>query len=496
MKRKKIYFIIVLLGLTLCAAGQELPGCPHEELVSGVITEGIVAYTDGNTDFVTYCLQVPEDVFSVRLELTGAKADLDLFGAFGEEIESYEDVDFSSAGDTYHEQIFISRLSDPPLQTGIYFVDIAYQLIDAPFYDGSPQSSVPFRIRAEKKKFSVEQELQPGKGVRSFLSIEDGLVRMYKVVVPEDAGVMRVDLFDAPGDIDLAVNWGDYTRSLSESDFVIESYLGRESLVLGGDSGNPLFPGEYYITVFDQVSNRQQERFSIITDFSAEPPPFLMYLPPFPSIEAGLNRSLLATVEITTRDGRGSGCIVSPEGHILTNWHVIESLDGNVSPELYVGASFSSSAPPVELFSADLIETDRGRDIALLKINTGRYGQPLPSGYTFPYFKIADVREVEIGDEILIFGYPAMGSTGSRASITVTRGIISGFEETFDGTLIKTDGEINTGSSGGACVDAEFNLIGLPTTIIEEDSGQLGFITPVSHIPQSWRVLIRKETIR
>ena len=39
-------------------------------------------------------------------------------------------------------------------------------------------------------------------------------------------------------------------------------------------------------------------------------------------------------------------------------------------------------------------------------------------------------------------------------------------------------------------------LIGLPTTIIEEDSGQLGFVTPVSHIPQSWRALIRREKLR
>jgi S1-C subfamily serine protease len=272
--------------------------------------------------------------------------------------------------------------------------------------------------------------------------------------------------------------------------------LGRESIVLGGSSGNPLFTGDYYITVFDQVSNRRQERFSIIMDFTEQPPPFLMYIPPFPVKGPGLSAALLPTVEITTKDGRGSGCIVSQEGHVLTNWHVIEALDGEVSPELYIGASFSPASPPVELFSADLIEADKGRDLALLKITSGRYNQPLPTGYQFPYFEFSDSREIQIGEDIVILGYPAMGSTGSRASITVTRGIISGFEETFDGMLFKTDSEINTGSSGGACVDTDYNLIGLPTTIIEEDSGQLGFVTPISDIPQSWRVLIRKEKLR
>ena len=496
MKGKNLLILILFAGIGTIAAGQEMSGCSYQELSAGDPVTGVLAYTEGNTDFVTYCLQVPEDVFSVRLTLSGAQADLDLFCSYGEEIESYDEVDFSSAADTYFEEIFISRFSDPPLETGIYYIDVAYQIVEAPMYNEEVLANIPFQIEAIVQNYGIEQELQPGKGVRSSLSVVDGLVRMYKATVSESAKVMRIDLFDSPGDIDLAVNFGDFTRSLTSSDYVLESYLGRESIVLGGSSGKPLYPGDYYITVFDQVSNRRQERFSIIMDFSEEPPPFLLYIPPFPAVGPGLHKALLPTVEITTHDGRGSGCIVSPEGHVLTNWHVIEALDGGVSTDLYIGASFSPSSPPVELFSAELIEADRNKDLALLKITSGRYSQPLPSGYQFPYFDFSDSREIQIGEEILILGYPAMGSTGSRASITITRGIISGFEETFDGTLLKTDSEINTGSSGGACVDAGYNLIGLPTTIIEEDSGQLGFVTPVSHIPQSWRALIRREKLR
>ncbi len=139
------------------------------------------------------------------------------------------------------------------------------------------------------------------------------------------------------------------------------------------------------------------------------------------------------------------------------------------------------------------MDVDRDRDIALLRIHEGLYGQPLPGSYEFPYFRFSDAAEAIIGDNLYIIGYPAVGGTGSRATITVTRGIVSGFEQTYYGTLLKTDGEINTGSSGGACIGEDFKLIGLPTRIIEGDSGQLGYITPVSRLPKAWLHMVYRD---
>ena len=95
---KHVLVLAILLGIGTIAAGQEQSGCPYQELPAGEPVTGVLAYTEGNTDFVTYCMQVPEDVFSIRLKLSGAQADLDLFCSFDEEIESYEEVDFSSLG--------------------------------------------------------------------------------------------------------------------------------------------------------------------------------------------------------------------------------------------------------------------------------------------------------------------------------------------------------------------------------------------------------------
>ncbi len=83
-----------------------------------------------------------------------------------------------------------------------------------------------------------------------------------------------------------------------------------------------------------------------------------------------------------------------------------------------------------------------------------------------------------------------MGGAGSRVSVTLTKGIISGLMRFYDGYLYKTDAEMNPGNSGGAVVNAFYELIGLPTTIVGDASGKMGFIHPVSLLPPSWLMLI------
>ena len=98
---------------------------------------------------------------------------------------------------------------------------------------------------------------------------------------------------------------------------------------------------------------------------------------------------------------------------------------------------------------------------------------------------------VSIGDSLHFVGYPGIGGTGSRASITYTLGVVAGFQQTSYGYEIKTDGEINSGSSGGAALDSSFRLVGVPTSIVGEESGQLAYIVPVSAIPPAWMRRLR-----
>jgi S1-C subfamily serine protease len=218
----------------------------------------------------------------------------------------------------------------------------------------------------------------------------------------------------------------------------------------------------------------------------------LLDTPAIPEPRNDLERALLSTVEISGEAGTGSGCLVSPTGLILTNYHVIRNNSGEPSRKLTVAVNLGFRVPPKELFRAEVIDYHEETDLALLRITGGFYEQELPEGYTFPFLELGDPQELAIGDQIGLVGFPGIGGSGSRASVTFTRGVISGYEQTDCGVVIKTDGQVSPGNSGGPAIDGDYTLIGLPTTIIEENAGLMGFIHPISLLPDEWISIIRE----
>ena len=158
--------------------------------------------------------------------------------------------------------------------------------------------------------------------------------------------------------------------------------------------------------------------------------------------------------------GLGSGVIVSPEGHILTNNHVIEGAD-----DIKVKLGNSSKE-----YKATKIGSDPDADIAVLKIE----------GKDLPAITFADSDKVRVGDIAIAVGNP-FGFTQS-----VTLGIVSavgrGVREldlNFQ-NFIQTDASINPGNSGGALVDADGRLMGVNTAIFSRTGGNqgIGFAVP------------------
>jgi serine protease Do len=157
----------------------------------------------------------------------------------------------------------------------------------------------------------------------------------------------------------------------------------------------------------------------------------------------------------------GSGVVVSADGYIITNNHVV---DGATD----VKVSFADK----EEYPAKVIGTDKYTDVAVLKINkTGL--APLP---------FADSARAEVGDVVLAIGEPfGLGQT-------VTMGIISakgraglGIERFED--FIQTDAAINRGNSGGALIDTRGELVGINTAILSGETGGnqgIGFAIPAN----------------
>jgi Do/DeqQ family serine protease len=169
--------------------------------------------------------------------------------------------------------------------------------------------------------------------------------------------------------------------------------------------------------------------------------------------------------------GVGSGVIVSPQGYLLTNNHVVEG-----ASEIEVGLKDGREA------KARLVGTDPDTDIAVLKIELDR----------LPAVTLGNVDALQVGDQVLAIGNPF------NVGQTVTSGIVSALGRnqlglsTFE-NFIQTDAAINPGNSGGALVDVHGQLVGINTAIFSRSGGSMGigFAIPVDLARQVMEGLIK-----
>ena len=162
----------------------------------------------------------------------------------------------------------------------------------------------------------------------------------------------------------------------------------------------------------------------------------------------------------------GSGTIISPDGYILTNFHVIgeaESRTFHQEHAIYMTRPGFVDQPPQHLYWATHIASDPRHDLTLLKIHQNRDESPVDPSLTFPAVTVGDSNDLLPGDAISIVGYPGI----SGRTITFTAGLMGGWvgEDMESGhkQWIKTDAKILHGSSGGAAVNSRGELIGVPT---------------------------------
>ena len=163
---------------------------------------------------------------------------------------------------------------------------------------------------------------------------------------------------------------------------------------------------------------------------------------------------------VIPQKGNGSGVIISPQGHLLTNEHVISGAD-----EILVRLNDGSR------IKAKLVGKDARTDLAVLKIDSDK---PLP------HIPIGDSTQIRVGEWVVAIGNPF------GLGMTVTAGVVSALNRdlSVDASrsyrdLIQTDASINPGNSGGALINSRGELIGVNTAIIPYGQG-IGFAIPVN----------------
>jgi Do/DeqQ family serine protease len=176
------------------------------------------------------------------------------------------------------------------------------------------------------------------------------------------------------------------------------------------------------------------------------------------------------------RSGLGSGVVVSPEGYILTNFHVVDGAD-----EIEVAHNDGRK------YKARVVGSDPESDLAVLRI---------PADHKLPVIAFGSSDNLRVGDVVLAIGNPfGVGQT-------VTSGIVSALGRSHLGintfeNFIQTDAAINPGNSGGALVDSNGNLVGINTAIYSQSGGSMGigFAIPVSLAKNVMEQIVRNGSV-
>lgn len=168
--------------------------------------------------------------------------------------------------------------------------------------------------------------------------------------------------------------------------------------------------------------------------------------------QRGQGQNQRRKVQTPKKEGAGSGVLISTDGYIVTNNHVVEGAD-----ELTVTLNDNRE------FSARIIGTDKATDLALIKI----HGKDLPA------IKVASSDDIRVGEWVLAIGHPF------NLRATVTAGIVSAKARSLGANgveaFIQTDAAINAGNSGGALVNVKGELIGINAMLYSQTGNFTGY---------------------
>jgi S1-C subfamily serine protease len=196
---------------------------------------------------------------------------------------------------------------------------------------------------------------------------------------------------------------------------------------------------------------------------------------------SGLSRDLArlvagaapSVVGVEHRRGQGSGLVLTPDGYVLTNAHVVRR--GPLSLRL----------PGGEAVQAELVGADPRTDLAVLRAGRG----------DLPALPLDESRRLEVGELVVAIGNPL----GFERSVSL--GVVSALHRTlptrdgpFDG-LVQTDAAVNPGNSGGPLLDAEGRVVGITTAMLPWAHG-IGFAVPARTAGWVAAVLLREGEVR
>jgi S1-C subfamily serine protease len=469
-------------------SGQDSP----RRLVPGQPVE--VRHSDFE-DPPVFRVDVPNAACALRVWTEGANVDVELHAMFLEPpTDLLMDADIVSNDLWVDDELWLHVTDGYALEGGEWYF---WAPLSAAWPIDADGRTVEYTLHCEVV-VPERGQLVLGEKQRVVLTRERGMLAAFECDLPaelvENDVPLRAEVFASRADVDLVIGPRGAARTFWEPHVRTSSSKSFERAVVGAATTGRRFALQVYtipeIDPFDEVE------VDVLLTVDEAGAPTICPEPLLPSGEARepLANALAATVSLVGPRGGGSGVVVSPRGHVLTNAHVVSGMErglfgeGAVAP-LGVAFDRGSGEPVYPTLGARLLEYDERLDLALVVIESDLVRKPLPEGTRFPFFERRPFDErLAIGDPVRCIGFPMTGGSHTFTTVSLTTGHVAGVSPEQAGFEYKVDAAVHSGVSGGACIDAACRLVGLPSSSVSDanEGGALGFVIPLERVPAEW----------
>jgi S1-C subfamily serine protease len=475
-------------------------------------------------DFPSVAIDVPANALAIRVWTTDATGDVSLSGEYTGETEPGYEYEYGgvfgfieSDNIWLDEELMITKGDTQPLQSGPWTFTVGPSILPVDLNSFVPiVCNIHYEI-IEPAKLEVRPDdalyftLRRDEGLRAVLHLPDDFTteRNTRWRFEAYSGDHDIDLVIGPSNAAAALEFP-YVTSIREIGYERAEFKGRQ---LKNLSFQVFALPELEVLNELPVVVRLTE-ITNLSDASPAPESLLpAVVPPAPNanLMTALELASYSTIAVYGPFGAGSGTILSTDGLVVTNAHVISgshlvstkaptlSADGTEwagdqkgrntwLPSLHGGFNSDPRLPATAAFGLEIVDYRQDLDLALLRIVSTLDGQPLPKGIAFPRIQLGSSLELVLGSPLVALGFPMTGGSSTLVSITLTRGICAGFTTEPEGPAIKTDAGTHSGVSGGTLLNEKGHMVGIPSASITDANyaGGIGFAIPVESIPAEW----------
>lgn len=308
----------------------------------------------------------------------------------------------------------------------------------------------------------------------------------YQMAVTNDKQPLLFTWQAEQGEPLLLVRFGSPAWSANEADYSYQLNAIQQELLLDGEE-KPLSRGVWYITLLS--SNQSYAKGSIGVETVKQNNLQLKTLSSLPTLSANeYENCMSALVGVSTIYGNFSGAFVSSKGHILTSLNAIKDPTGKILNDITIMITTQVQEQPIYAFKAMMIKTYEAKDLALLQLTRMAMNRQIPVGMRFPYVQVARGVSVELGQPILIAGFPVDRVRGEVSSPFILQNIVGGFERKSSAVWFKS--MATPGGMGGIAFNVYYELVGVSSPVKRAGSEVISFFVPTSDIPSDWLSVI------